>query len=662
MHAENIHIVGIDSGGTFTDFVYYNGESLTSCKVLSTPQSPETAIITGLKQLGVPLNASDIIHGSTVATNAVLEGKGARVAFITNRGFADMLTIGRQTRRQLYALEPQPAPVAVASELCFEVDVRIDADGHTITALKPEQLVLLAEQIKAAKVESVAINLLFSFIDNRDEKAIAQALPDHLFVSCSSDVLAEYKEYERGVSTWLNAFVSPVIKRYLNKLRDLLPASTISIMQSSGGTCAIEHCADHGVQLLLSGPAAGLAAARHIAKQCDITRILSLDMGGTSTDVALVDGELQLTSEGHIGSYPVAVSMVDIHTIGAGGGSIAWIDDGGLLQVGPQSAGAAPGPACYGRGGEQATITDANLILGRLPRHTRLAGGMALDYDAAIKALQPLSERLKLSIEDTAAGIVAIAEEHMSNALRKISIQRGHDARQFALASFGGAGGLHVCALAESLAMREAIIPLYAGVLSAFGMLVAPKKFQLSRTLTAASAGNDDAIDNAFNELAALACQELSKQGLAQHEITQQRSVDMRYRGQSFTLNVDWQGLIQSTSLFQQQHLQRYAHQLDHEVELVTIRVMASGPEPQLSIQPPQVKPAPTDTSAYSRIYRISERVPVYQRQQLDQQSLIHGPAIICEAITTCYIAAGWQARIDQHNNLRLTHSAPDCR
>ncbi len=657
MPEKNIHIIGVDSGGTFTDFIYYNGHILTTCKVLSTPQAPERAILQGLQQLGAPLDKSTIIHGSTVATNAVLEGKGARTALVTNRGFADMLTIGRQTRSALYALEPTSAAAPVPAELCFEIGARIDASGNILCEPDRQQLAALSQQIRAAKVEAVAINLLFSFVDSRHEQAIAKALPAQLFISCSSAVLAEYKEYERGVSTWLNAFVGPVIKRYLTQLASKLPNSSISIMQSSGGIAAIDHCADHGVRLLLSGPAGGLAAARHIAKQCHISRLLSLDMGGTSTDVALIDGELQLTTEGRIGSYPVAVAMVDIHTIGAGGGSIAWVDEGGLLQVGPQSAGADPGPACYGNVGTSAvaTLTDANLVLGKLPRDTCLAGDMALDYDAAAAAIHPLSKQLGLSIADTAAGIVVIAEQHMSTALRQISIQRGHDPRQFCISSFGGAGGLHVCALADSLGIVQAIIPHYAGVLSAFGMLVAPCKELLSRTLLGDDRRSDQNIERAFAQLVTQAQTNLRAQGFAKRDITVQRSVDMRYQGQSFTLNVDWLGLDKSSHLFQDKHQQRYGHRLNHDVELVTIRVTAIGPEPSLTVSPIERAMPDSRPIKQTNIYQVDAAVPVYQRQQLSQDKLVVGPAIICETMTTSYIAPKWQARLDKHGHLRLS-------
>lgn len=651
--AENLHLLGIDSGGTFTDFIYYDGAHLTTCKVLSTPQAPERAILAGIEQLAIAIDRTAIVHGSTVATNAVLEGKGARTAFITSSGFADMLSIGRQRRRQLYALEPEAAPVPVAADLCFEVDARLSAEGDILCRPRREQLAGLQDNIKRSGAEAVAINLLFSFIDGSIEHEIAEHLPAGLFVSCSSNVLAEYREYERGICTWLNAYVGPVIKRYLNELKRQLPNRRISIMQSFGGTSAIDQCSEHGVQLLLSGPAAGLAGARHIAQQCGRPRLLSFDMGGTSTDVALIEDEVQLTNEGRIGPYPVAVAMVDMHTIGAGGGSLAWIDAGGLLQVGPQSAGADPGPACYGKGGRQATITDANLVLGRLPRDMTLAGSLALDYDAAFAAVGQLAAQLHMDIRATAHGIINIAEEHMANALRHISLQRGFDPRQFALVSFGGAGGLHVCALADALQMREAIIPYYAGVLSAFGMLVAPRKKLLSRTLIASVAGDEQRIEEEFRGLETAAIDALREEGIASETVSLLRSVDMRYYGQTATLNVPWRGKRASATLFQQQHQRRYGHRLEHDVELVNIRLEARGPQPSIRLAAPAVATTAGAAAAFPR-EAAAGQTGVFERCRLSSGSCLHGPAIVCEALTTSYIAAGWQATVDAFGNLLL--------
>ena len=448
-------LLGIDTGGTFTDFIYFDGRSISTHKVLSTPSAPEQAIMQGISEMGLSLQGLRVIHGSTVATNAVLEGKGARVVYITNHGLKDVLAIGRQARTELYNLTPVPVPAPVAEECLLETGGRLSARGEVIEGLTAADLDLLRRQVEALKPDSVAVNLLFSFLDNRFEKLIESAMPADVFVSCSSDVLCEYREYERGITTWLNAYVGPLVNGYLNNLARQLAPANISVLRSSGYTCSAMHAGREAVHLILSGPAGGLAGARHVAGLAGMNRIMTFDMGGTSTDVALIDGAIDLTNQGRIENYPVAVPMVDMHTIGAGGGSIAYIDAGGMLQVGPESAGAEPGPVCYGKGGDQITVTDANLVLGRLPKTARLAGGMALDFDSAHRSLAALARQLQLdSAEAAALGVIRIANEHMAQALRVISVQRGIDPRKFTLVAFGGAGGMHVCDLADELEIR----------------------------------------------------------------------------------------------------------------------------------------------------------------------------------------------------------------
>ena len=434
----SICLLGIDTGGTFTDFVLLQGDTLKIHKCLSTPHAPEQAIMQGIKALGLdspaldPLAGDDhyyIVHGSTVATNAILEGKGVPVVFITNKGFADMLSIGRQTRAELYNLQPQPKPVPVPKSFCLETGGRIRADGSIVDRLSDFDIESLLAQIERLQqhddaaqkpAKAVAINLLFSYVDSQFELEIENHIRNRfpeLFISRSSDILPEYKEYERGMTTWLNSYVGPLVARYLQQLCSTLTNASLSVMQSSGGTIAAEQAGKHAVHMVLSGPAGGLAAAKYIGQLCDQTRLLTFDMGGTSTDVAMIDGELALSNEGMIGPYPVAIPMVDMHTIGAGGGSIVSIDAGGLLKVGPESAGADPGPACYGRGGFAATVTDANLLLGRLCEDAFLGGDMTLDRAAAMVAIQKLADALHLSLQQTALGIVQLANEHMAQAL-----------------------------------------------------------------------------------------------------------------------------------------------------------------------------------------------------------------------------------------------------
>ena len=650
-------LLGVDTGGTFTDFVLFDGRELHVHKVLSTPHAPELAILQGVRELGIEGEALQVVHGSTVATNAALEGKGVRTVFITNHGLKDMLTLGRQARRELYNLQPRPVAPPVPEELCLETGGRLGADGEVVEPLSDDELALLVEQVVALKPEAVAINLLFSFLDDRFEKQIEAALPDDLFISRSSAILPEYKEYERGITTWLNAWVGPLVEGYLARLEAGLPGARVSVMQSSGNTIEASLAGRQAVHMLLSGPAGGLSAAKTIGALAGREHLLTFDMGGTSTDVALINGELQLTSEGQIGPWPVSVPMVDMHTIGAGGGSIARVDAGGLLQVGPESAGAAPGPACYGGGGKAATVTDANLLLGRLRPDAFLGGEMSLDVTAAEAAVGTIADALEIGLHEAAEGIIRIANEHMARALRVISVQRGVDPRQMTLASFGGAGGLHVCALAESLGMHQAMVPIHGGVLSALGMLTAPRGRQLSRTrqglLEAMSVAE---IEQEMKELQAQGLSSLAQEGVAAEAVTLISSFDLRYRGQSYTLNVAWQGdIAASAEAFHLAHQERYGHRLELPVELVNLRLRLSGPSPQLPVTAPYNAEISREPER-ATLYGIDDAVRLYRRETLQAGDVLDGPALVTEQVSTTYIAPQWRARVDPHGNLLLDY------
>ena len=663
--ADTITILGVDAGGTFTDFVCIDSgteNSLRIHKTLSTPQAPEEAILAGIHALGLADKLESgglyIIHGSTVATNATLEGKVARTVFVTNYGFKDMLRLARQTRPELYALEFEPINPPVPPELCLETGGRLAADGSIVEDLDADEIQRLAQSIVSLNPDSVAINLLFSFLDDRFEKQIEAALRNEnadLFISRSSAVLPVYKEYERGIATWLNASLAPIVHGYLNRLSEQLHRCPLQIMQSSGETIAADKAADSAVHLLLSGPAGGLTAIQFLGKQIDVDKIISFDMGGTSTDVALMDGAISTTTEGQIDRYPVGVPMVDMHTIGAGGGSIAFIDSGGMLRVGPQSAGANPGPASYGKGGEFATVTDANLMLGRLMESAELAGGLSLDQDRARAAIEKMSKPLGLSIEETALGIVTIANEHMAKAIRLISVNRGHDPKEFMLASFGGAGGLHVCAIAEAMQMSKAIVPAYGGVLSALGMLVADRGRQYTRTVGVdADAICSAELDKHFMELAAQGSKELQQEGLTPDSLQTIRSADCRYRGQSYTLNVPWENLENCCDAFTALHGKRYGYALNTVIEIVNIRVNVVAPAQEISL-PKNTAGEPCNNYETSRVYGSAEPAKVYSRQTMSTDSEIEGPAIIIEYSATTYVAEGWQVRVDQYSNLLLS-------
>ncbi|MEJ2645915.1 MAG: hydantoinase/oxoprolinase family protein [Gammaproteobacteria bacterium] len=646
-------LLGIDTGGTFTDFVLFDGRSLRVHKVLSTPGAPEVAILTGVRELGVDPGALRVVHGSTVATNAVLEGKGVRTAYVTNRGFADVLTIARQARAELYNLEPPPAAVPVAAELCLETGGRVGADGRTIESLDDADLARLRAELQALAPEAVAVNLLFSFLDDRFERMVESAVPADLFVSRSSAVLPEYREYERGVATWLNSYVGPLVQGYLGRLGGALAPAPVTVMQSSGDTVDASAAGEMGVHLLLSGPAGGLSGAAFAGRAAGHRRLLTFDMGGTSTDVALIDGEPRLTTEGAIGPYPVAVPMVDMHTIGAGGGSIATVDAGGMLQVGPQSAGADPGPACYGAGGVDATVTDANLVLGRLLPDAFLGGSMELDVAAARQAVGRLAQAMGVSVERAAAGIVRVANEHMARALRVISVQRGIDPRTLVLTSFGGAGGLHVCALADALGMGEALVPVHAGVLSALGMLAAAPGRQLSRTLNGPLAAFEEGeLLAGLEGLEAQGREALAADGVPVDGVSADRALDLRYLGQSYSLTIPWRGRDGSLEDFHAAHQARYGHRLDTAVELVNLRVRVRGQPPALGLRPAGVEQG----QAFRRVAGAGPAgsVPLWSRASLGAGQRLIGPALITDAVATTWLAPGWQCVVDGVGNLLL--------
>lgn len=675
-------LLGIDTGGTFTDFVLLDEQQqLRVHKVLSTPQAPEQAILQGIHELELDgCNDLLVVHGSTVATNAVLEGKGVRTVFITNTGLRDLLTIGRQARAELYNLNPAPIAPPVPRKLCLETGGRLAADGSVLETLSETDLHTLRGTLEKLKPQAVAINLLFSWLDDGFEKRIAEIVPDNMFVSRSSHILPEPREYERGITTWLNASVGPLVQGYLQRLCAGIPQAQVAVMQSAGGTIDAAQAGEEAVHMLLSGPAGGLAGAQHVAALAGCQRLLSFDMGGTSTDVALLDNAqndaLPLTTEGRIGHYPVGVPMVDMHTIGAGGGSIARIDAGGLLQVGPESAGAEPGPACYGRSKPtnkiKATVTDANLLLGRLRSDAFLGGKMTLDENAARKAIQPLAAALNLSLEQTAQGIIDVANEHMARALRVMSVQRGVDAAQLTLTSFGGAGGLHVCALAEALEMSRALVPAHAGVLSALGMLVAPRARYLSHTLQQIFSAPLDksflsGLQSAFTTLQQRGRASLINEGVKTETIKTSPSVDLRYHGQSFVINLPVainqddatnntdnieSALADTTENFHLRHAALYGHRLQQPVELVTLRVKVHSPPQALRLRGKEKIKGALLNVRHATLAGIDSPVPVYAREELTED--ISGPALITETISTTYLAPGWRCTPDASGCLLL--------
>ena len=654
----DITLVGIDTGGTFTDIVVLdrgsNAGGMRQCKVLSDPSDPSGPIVEGLRRLGLENQQLQIIHGTTVATNAVLEGKGARVAYVSSEGFADVLTLGRQERENVYQLkQPETAP-PVPQALCLEVTTRIAADGSLLSVCSDEELSRLKARLETLDIESVAINLLFSFLRPQEEQRIADSLGGHWFVSCSSKILPEVREYERGMATWLNASVGPVICRYLERLQTRLPQARIAVMQSAGTTIEAGQAAQQAVRLLLSGPAGGLAAARSIAVQTSNPKLMSFDMGGTSTDVALFNGEIPLTGQCRLGPWPLSIPSVDIHTIGAGGGSIARVDKAGMLLVGPESAGASPGPACYGQGGIQATVTDANLLLGRIPGGTLLGGYLPLDLHAADQAVSKLAKDMACDALEAARGVVRLANEHMARALRVISVERGYDPADYALLCFGGAGGLHACDLAELLNMGRIIIPARAGVLSAMGMLVSEPGRELSQAVLAPLATlTDEDIGRRFRLLETDAGTQLTEEGCKPGSVAFHHQLELRYKGQSATISINWSAGGDHEANFHEAHTRASGLRLPHAVELVNIRLSARAPAVLQSID---IRPESKGRAAGEMVYMpdLACEVPMFHRNGLPAGESIVGPLLLTESAATAWIKPGWEVRPDEWGNLHL--------
>lgn len=655
--------LGVDTGGTFTDFVVLSDGAQRIHKVLSTPHAPEEAIFRGIEELGLTpaLRAGElvIVHGTTVATNAALEGKGARTLFITNAGLEDLLRIGRQTRPALYDLTPDATPSVLDTQPVTGVAARRDASGHEVVPLTDADLAQVLKAVDTLKPDAIAISLLFSYLDDAHEQALRTTLADTgIFVCHSAEVLPISGEYERGLATWLNAWLGPKVADYLQRLAQGASPSPVSLMQSSGGTLSLDAAARRAVNLLLSGPAGGLNAARTIGEQLGMPRLMTFDMGGTSTDVALLDHGIRLTLEGRIGHWPVAVPMVDMHTIGAGGGSLARVDDAGMLHVGPASAGADPGPACYGRGGTEVTVTDAHLVLGHLPASQSLGGSMRLDLAAAQAAMDRLATQLGTDRDGAAHGVLALANEHMAQALRVISVQKGYDPADFVLLSFGGAGGLHVCALADILGTRRALVPRNSGVLSAQGLVHAPWQRELIQALPARA--DAAAVSALADTLLANGRQALRKEAASTSSFTQAVEVDLCYQGQSFPLSVPWEGdAAAAEAAFHALHESRYGHRLHLPVAWVNVRARVSAPSSLPEAPPPPSQPPGEPAS--TPVAGLGA-VPVLTRETLAalaSDRSLPGPLVITEPVATTWVAPGWGLRYLPSGDLLLTREQP---
>ena len=683
-------LIGIDIGGTFTDFVIIDPITgiITTEKRLTTPSDPSRAVLNGLEEIisnlrvrGTTVSLELIItHGSTVATNALLERKGARTALITTSGFRDVLEIGRQDRPELYDLHPRSPEQIIPRKWRFEVVERVNNQGRVLKSIDHQILSGLISKIKMENIESVAICLLFSFLNPAHEQIIARELKDSsLHVSLSSDVLPEYREYERTSTTAVNAYVTPVIDRYLASLDVSLKDSGqpyhLRIMQSNGGIISVDEARKAGVRCIVSGPAGGIVGASDIARTMLAAgnhdnhailapgelRLITFDMGGTSTDVSLVDRKPTVTTESIVGGFPVGVPMLDVHTIGAGGGSIASVDIAGALRVGPQSAGADPGPACYGLGSSQnglPTVTDANVVLGRLPGEYFLGGAMPLHIDRSFQVMEKLGAELELSAVEAAQGVVDVINAHMERALRLVTIERGHDPEDFMLLSFGGAGGLHAATLARRLSIPKVVVPSLASTLSAYGMIAADVIRDYSRTVMFPGDESMSVIDASFEPLLAQGKADLVSEGFKEPDIGLIPSLDVRYSGQSYELNIPYYDDF--LDAFHRHHERQYgyAHR-GAEVEIVNIRLRATGLIPKLEIPcyPAGDQDASRSSLGIHKLYENGQEVSVqiFRGELLEPGDHIAGPALVIRKDTTIYLPSHTVAKADQYLNLLIT-------
>ena len=664
--------IGVDAGGTFTDFVVVGDDGrVESFKLRSNPQDPARVILDGLARIGGKARAAqDVVHGSTVATNALLERKGARTAFVTTAGFEDLLEIGRQNRAELYNLTPAPRRLLAERALSFGVRERAFFDGTIARRPSEAELRRLAAKLKRARVRSVAICFLHSYRNAANERAVAAALrasaPD-LYVCSSHEISPEIREYERSSTTFVNAYVGPLMQAYLDELARA-KGVRISILQSNGGFLSAREASRNAVRTVLSGPAGGVVGAIGTARRSGFTHVLGFDMGGTSTDVSLSDGAPRETTEAMIDALPIRVPMLDIHTVGAGGGSIARVDAGGLLRVGPESAGADPGPACYGKGTE-ATVTDAHVVLGRISAMQLLGGAMSIDAARAEEAVDRLAKQLKLDRQAAASGIVRVANAGMERAIRAVSIERGRDPREFALVAFGGCGGLHACEIAAELGIRTVIVPQFAGALSALGMLMADEV----RDYAAGVLGSAS-FEETFAALRRKARTETSRRNAPPAAL--ERSADVRYRGQSYELKITWpasatpaqdgppgtratqpkNAIRALAAAFHREHERLYGYSTpQRDIEIVTLRLRA-----RRKTQPPRLVAAGRGSSSSRPEIRrvwIDEAwrdVPVWQRAQLSARAKT-GPALVLDYGSTTLIPRGWAYRQDAAGNLIVT-------
>ncbi len=650
-------IIGVDTGGTFTDLVFKRGELWGVYKLLSTPANPATAVLEGLNHIA-PREKKQIIHGSTVATNAILERKGAKTALITNNGFEDIIEIGRQNRSRLYDLAYRKEPHIVPPDLRFGIKGRILHKGEEHEPLDVEEAEKVVQLLKQSQIESVAVCFLFSFVNpSHENKMKAMLETTGVPVSLSHEILAEFREFERISTTVLNGYVSPKMQNYIGHLMgEMEDEDSLSIMQSNGGSISAETAMQESVRTILSGPAGGVVGALEIGKMAGYTRLITFDMGGTSTDVSLIDESLSLTVESKISGYPIKVPMIDIHTVGAGGGSIGSVDVGGSLKVGPESAGADPGPICYGKG-DQITVTDANLHLGRLIPEHFLGGSMKLQEEGLETFFQRMAKEIGLSTVELAEGILSVANTAMEKAIRVISVEKGYDPREFVLFSFGGAGGMHAPFLARLLNIPKVLVPQKPGILSAIGMIMADVIKDYSFTVMRNEENTTaDKLSTLFQDLENKGVQDLFHEGVRTENVNLERYLDMRYEGQSYEIIVPFGSNYIND--FHSLHEKTYGYRNEDKiVEIVNIRLRARGiPEKPKFQKTRKLKEQPVAEAFLGDREVVfdnrTSKTQILARDKLMSGNRIPGPAILVEYSSTIVIPPFAEASVDEYGNV----------
>lgn len=679
--------IGVDVGGTFTDFSLFNAEGteLIHFKDSSTPDDPSKAIMHGImhfmEELKImPEEVSYLAHGTTVATNALIERKGARTGLITSEGFGDLMDIGWQKRPSMYDLRKQKPQSLIMSGMNKEVKERLAYDGQVYVPLDEETVRKTVRILRGAGVEAVAVCTLFSYInpmhENRIREILAEECPE-MFVSISHKICPEFREYSRISTTVLNAYLGPVMKDYVYNFAESVKRTGIQIQpyvtQSNGAVISISETVECPIKTAVSGPSAGVIGAKHIGMLCGINDIITFDMGGTSIDVSLIEnGKIQVSNERIVEGFPARMPMIDIVTLGAGGGSIARIDNGGALKVGPESAGAIPGPACYMRGGKIPTVTDANVVLGKLNSMRILGGRMEINASEAWKAIeQEICSKTTLDVERAAAGIVSVVNSNMAQAIRIISVERGYDARNFSLMAFGGAGPLHACEVAQGMGINNVIVPPSPGTLCSMGLLMADVKFDIVRSrILIAHTEATTIVAELYEAMMVEGCELLDKEGVLQGERLFEAEIECRYERQNYelpipvTLPITWESIKEMKRRFHEEHERTYGYRNEGlNIQMVNYRLHAIG-----EIQKPvlrkekfvkDIQKLPDPKEMRMVLYEgAAERMntPVYNRDEMVPGIELSGPAIIEEMDSTTVIPPRWIARIDEYNNIRLAY------